>query len=205
MVMVIWGDKFVKKNTKLVKILGNVCFLASMSALAFIAISFVLMLFFRETVTNERFFAKVTPVVLASGFALGMVHRTIYWKLPEEMQEKEKKVEEKAKELSDEELEQEEKRAEKMVRIYRITSGTFLGGTILLLILALIFSQCFNLLAILSMLCGIPFVILKRREFYFQSESLRLSGMSLNRSLEKLAMIEKDLFEHTAREEQEAK
>lgn len=85
MVMSIWGDKIVKKNAKLVKNLGDVCFWASMGGLAFTVVCFVLMLFFRENSAFEYLFAEVAPVVFGSGFALGMVHRTIYWKLPEEM------------------------------------------------------------------------------------------------------------------------
>lgn len=86
MVMALWGDKIVKKNAKLVKNIGNVCFWTSLVSLVFAGICLVLAVLFPENRLPEWMETSFS-VVLASGFALGMVNRTICWKLPEEMRD----------------------------------------------------------------------------------------------------------------------
>ena len=86
-VMVIWGEKLTKWNLKFVKSIYDVCFWGCISGLIVPLISLILIVIFPESTFIKWLFGNVAPVICAAGFAMLGVRYSIYFRLPEEMQD----------------------------------------------------------------------------------------------------------------------
>lgn len=112
-------------------------------------------------------------------------------------------TEDSLKEVKVENFERLVNRAENLAGGLRIVSYLFIAGIILFAALAAVFTQYCTLLIIMSILCGVVFIILKRCEFYFRSESQVLAAISLDRMIEEMSKVDEDLAkgkEHAGQE-----